>query len=155
MALTFESINCSRCGGSGKHSWCQQYGDTCFKCHGQGETLTKRGRAAQVHLNSLRTVRADSVMIGQLIQCETMTVRYFAAVTAIKPVDCYGEAEVNAAHINLKTDHPTQGGFGRITARDNMIRVAFSKDEKREQVKLALAYQETLTKAGTPRKRAA
>lgn len=36
---------CSRCGGSGRYSWCQMYGDKCFKCAGKGEfvvTLTAK-----------------------------------------------------------------------------------------------------------------
>ncbi len=36
------SINhqaCTRCEGSGKYSWCQTYGDTCFKCGGSGKAL--------------------------------------------------------------------------------------------------------------------
>lgn len=27
---------CGRCGGSGRYSWCQMYGDTCFGCQGTG-----------------------------------------------------------------------------------------------------------------------
>lgn len=29
---------CSRCGGYGKHSYCQMYGDRCFGCSGTGKT---------------------------------------------------------------------------------------------------------------------
>lgn len=27
-------VNCSRCGGTGNHSYCEMYGTTCFKCSG-------------------------------------------------------------------------------------------------------------------------
>lgn len=32
---------CSRCGGCGRYSWCQQYGDRCFECAGSGKVLPK------------------------------------------------------------------------------------------------------------------
>jgi hypothetical protein len=32
---------CGRCGGSGRYSWCQMYGDTCFKCSGAGLVLPR------------------------------------------------------------------------------------------------------------------
>lgn len=54
MATKFESTECSRCGGSGRYSYCTMYGDTCFKCSGSGRMLTKRGAAARaVFLESL------------------------------------------------------------------------------------------------------
>ncbi len=30
---------CGRCGGSGKHSYCEMHGDTCFGCGGTGKVL--------------------------------------------------------------------------------------------------------------------
>lgn len=36
-------VVCPRCGGSGKFSYCEAYGDTCFECGGVGQsTPTKR-----------------------------------------------------------------------------------------------------------------
>jgi hypothetical protein len=32
---------CGRCAGSGRHSWCQQWGDTCFGCGGSGLVMPK------------------------------------------------------------------------------------------------------------------
>lgn len=34
-------VPCSRCGGSGHYSRCQQYGTMCFGCKGKGQTLPK------------------------------------------------------------------------------------------------------------------
>ncbi|VVB52868.1 Uncharacterised protein [uncultured archaeon] len=42
----FETETCGRCGGSGRHSYCQMYGDTCFGCSGSGKRYSKRGQAA-------------------------------------------------------------------------------------------------------------
>lgn len=46
MRLVFEQETCTRCGGCGQHSYCQQWGTVCFKCAGSGRQLTRRGRAA-------------------------------------------------------------------------------------------------------------
>lgn len=154
MTLVFESTTCSRCGGSGQFSYCERYGSVCFKCQGAKETLTKRGFAAQAYLNDLRKVRAGAIVVGQYMQVETMTHRYFAEVITVEPAHCYGDVDTNKSHVHLTTNHPKHGKSGRITARDNMIRVAFTKEEKKVQKETALAYQETLTKAGTVRKRA-
>lgn len=32
---------CTRCGGSGRYSYCQMYGDRCFKCRGSRQQLPK------------------------------------------------------------------------------------------------------------------
>lgn len=34
---------CGRCGGGGRHSFCQDYGDKCFGCMGRGRVLTSAG----------------------------------------------------------------------------------------------------------------
>lgn len=43
MGTSLETETCGRCGGSGRHSYCQMHGDRCFRCGGRGRTLTKRG----------------------------------------------------------------------------------------------------------------
>jgi hypothetical protein len=35
------SGTCSRCGGTGKFSWCAAYGDTCFGCGGTGKETVR------------------------------------------------------------------------------------------------------------------
>lgn len=35
---------CTRCGGSGQYSYCQQWGTTCFKCGGSGHQMPKLTR---------------------------------------------------------------------------------------------------------------
>lgn len=44
--VAFETGTCHRCNGSGRYSWCQMWGDTCFSCKGSGVTLTRRGAKA-------------------------------------------------------------------------------------------------------------
>lgn len=158
MALLFENAPCSRCGGSGKFSWCQQYGDTCFKCHGEGATLTKRGRAAQIFLAGLRCRPANTIRIGDVIHCEIWypggTKSFFAPVTEISPATCYADDETNDSHVSIRATSAGGTGMTQVVGRDAAMRIAFSKADKRQHRAEALEYQKTLTKAGTPRKRA-
>src|SRR5215470_11209158 len=62
--LLFENVPCSRCGGSGHYSYCQTYGTTCFKCAGDGATLTKRGAVAQAFLTQSRKRKAGEFQVG-------------------------------------------------------------------------------------------
>src|ERR1017187_656491 len=66
-----ETETCSRCGGCGRYSYCQRFGDTCFKCSGVGKVYTKRGQAAADFLKTLRRKRADQFKIGELFFMES------------------------------------------------------------------------------------
>jgi hypothetical protein len=46
MKIQYEHKACTRCGGCGRYSWCQMYGDTCFRCNGTGKEMTRNGKAA-------------------------------------------------------------------------------------------------------------
>ena len=89
MRTNFETQTCSRCHGSGSYSYCQQYGHKCFKCAGSGKTLTKRGAAARAYYETLCTVPANAVVIGDRIAASGMTLggipfSYVGTVTEIK-----------------------------------------------------------------------
>ena len=43
---------CTRCSGTGHHSWCSQYGTTCFKCAGAGKGLPSAGRVLKALKNN-------------------------------------------------------------------------------------------------------
>ena len=144
--LLFENVTCSRCGGSGNYSYCQMYGTTCFKCAGDGATLTARGKAAQAWLNAKRRKLGKELVVGETILVEGvpgLIASYWAKITETNGSDI--------VCVNTKTGFSqTLNGFGEI-----LLRKAFNKAEKAEQAKEALAYQATLTKAGTVRKRIA
>lgn len=161
-----ETETCSRCGGSGKYSFCERYRDVCFKCAGQGKTLTKRGAAAAEYLKELRSVPAGEIKVGDYMRFEYFAgdsiKRFFAKVVEIKPAaykvmnQTTGEFEAPAGVIEISGTY--QMGFAEpekiganlhVTAK---VRKGFSDAEKRKQFAAALAYQETLTKAGTVRK---
>ena len=64
--MTYESRAKDIC-GSGRYSYCQMYGDTCFKCSGKGKVYTKRAEAAMRYGVSLRTVKVQDVQVGMLL----------------------------------------------------------------------------------------
>jgi hypothetical protein len=89
MKTNFETQVCTRCHGSGKYSFCLDYGDKCFKCAGSGHILTKRGAAAKAYYETLCTIPAAQVKIGDRIAASGMTrgcqvFNYVGTVTAIK-----------------------------------------------------------------------
>lgn len=144
--LLFESLLCSRCCGSGQYSYCSLYGRTCFKCHGNGVVLTKRGHAAQLFLDQLRTKDAREISEGDVCLVSIVTFSSIADVWLVAKhdavVDLDGTAFVTFAYKSGKTE---KHGFGRgITIKAKGSKAV--EDARRAQ---ALAYQATLTKSGT------
>ncbi len=131
-APSFESEVCSRCLGSGRFSHCAMYGDTCFRCGGKGRTLTKRGEAAAKYLRTLRSKRLDEIQVSDVVHIrgggpfpakwETVDAEWLASMP------------------------------GRGWKADSLWRVRQSKEQSLATWDAALAYQATLTKAGTPRR---
>jgi len=146
----FESETCSRCSGCGRHSYCQMYGDTCFKCGGRGVVLTKRGLAAQVFFDDLCSVPASEIVVGDLVWFDGRPFGKagFFRVESIEPDRLNSRPGQPRLMIHLPA-----ASWG-VAATDKM-RKGFPADEKRRRIDQALAYQATLTKTGKPRKRIA
>ena len=145
--LLFENVTCSRCGGSGKFSWCQSHGDMCFKCHGDGKTLTKRGHAAQFWLNAQKRKPGSEIKVGETIMIDGIpgfSPSFWAKVTEIN-----GDCDITAVGIK-NGQSMVLNGWG---TQD--VRAAQSKERLAELRVQALAFQASLTQAGTVRKRAA
>lgn len=132
----FESETCTRCGGTGKFSWCRQHRDTCFKCGGQGKVLTKRGLATREYWKSIRVVKFPDVEIGMMVKCGNCTP--FFKVETIRP-------------------DPLNAGMFMVEGRDKYEKLTgaichdngeFTLPSKPEHVTLSLQYQAKLTKAG-------
>lgn len=51
MKVTFETTECTRCGGSGKYSFNPLDGDRCYGCRGTGSQLTRAGKAAKARFD--------------------------------------------------------------------------------------------------------
>jgi hypothetical protein len=135
MESIFESKPCSRCGGCGRFSWCEMYGDTCFKCQGRGYTLTARGDAARKFYEASLTVSLSELQIGMKVY-DTFYGKFFT-VTEIGSDRVVTE---RIAYAGLK-----DSSTFRIKPR--------TQEELAEKRASALAHQATLTKKGTPRVR--
>lgn len=145
---TFESTTCKRCGGTGKHSFNAIHKDTCYGCSGTGRQLTKRGKAARDYLDEMRRKPASEIQVGDLVRFQTMTHAFFSRVEEI------GEDKLNPGRIAIKATRASTGEAVRaIVFPTSPMTLGFSQEEKAAQVAQAIAYQATLTKSGTPRKR--
>ena len=131
-APSFESEICSRCLGSGHFSRCRMYGTTCFRCAGKGRTLTKRGEAAMAYLRLLRSKPVAEIQPGDVVE-----------IPGGGPFPARWET-VDAAWI--------AAGHALGCSRGGMVRVRQTREQSAATWAAALAYEATLTKAGTQRK---
>jgi hypothetical protein len=173
--LRLERETCSRCGGSGHYSYCSMYGTRCFKCAGKKEVLSKRGAAAMAHLKTLRSKRAGDLKVGDRVWHDGLVVPGavcdkggWATVTEIRPGDAARDGGQIVGYTTDPVTGMTVGGTvvppelvvetnrcKHQTTADRLFRVFVSKEREVETLKAAIAYQDTLTKTGKPRKRAA
>lgn len=157
-----ETQTCSRCCGSGEYSYCQMYGRKCFKCAGAGKVYTARGAAALRYLNDLRSKPAAEVRQGDAVWREPVPgfcKGGWVIVTEIRTYDTSGcRSWVDGVEIPQRTDLLEIRGEKHAfcgVAPESLVRVRQTPTQVAETLAAALAYQATLTKAGTPRKRAA
>lgn len=159
MTLLFESETCSRCGGTGHYSYCQTHGTTCFKCGGRKVTLTKRGSAAQAWFTSQKMKPATDVKIGDKIvmdgvpgfsRAEVITVTFVGE----REDGCKFKGADGEWHSYFHIDGVNKNGQsgGVACFKDSDVKMHVWGDEKAALVARALAYQDTLTKAGTVKK---
>jgi hypothetical protein len=158
--LLFENETCSRCGGGGQYSYCQMYGTTCFKCAGAGVTLTKRGKAAQLWLNAKRKKRANEVKVGEKIVfdgtpgfsktqiVEVSFVGYPDKGSSYRGADGEWHKHFEVSGTNAKGERHSIGCF-----EDSDIKMHVSGEALVALRAEAKAYEASLTKAGTVRKR--
>lgn len=157
MKHQFETQECSRCKGSGKYSFCEEYRDVCFKCAGSGKTLTKRGMAGQKFFLEMCQIEISELKVGDLIRVENLTsnMRRFSYKAKIVEIN-RSKYEVSGSNGNVPfryfplaiiTDHPKYGRSGISGKDDQKVRIYREDDLVRFQ--RALEYQGTLTKSGT------
>lgn len=161
----FESETCTRCGGTGQYSFNQIDGTMCYGCRGAKRKLTKRGAAAREYLHWLQSVPAKHVKPGDRIYSDG-----WRTVTDVRPgstgwilsaddpkvaklaadgarVAPYkaGKVVVHAG-VDLVTSKVTLASqTGTVRVSDPSLTVAYKQ--------AVAAYQDSLTKAGTPRKK--
>lgn len=143
IAEVIETETCSRCAGTGHHSYCQSHGTVCFKCGGAKVVYTKKGAAAAAFLKTLRSKRAADFKVGELIYVDAGPFNKggFAEVTASEP-DAYNKGYWSIGNSRC----------GMSGSPDTMYRMGLTAEQKADTMRQALAFQATLTKKGTPRK---
>lgn len=160
MTTTLETQTCSRCGGSGHYSYCQLYGTKCFKCGGAGKVYTKRGRAARNYLETIRSKPAGELVPGDVVLFPGIPgVSGDRWVTLVSIVPSKLVAAVDGVPVDASNMVDYEGvakdgkGFSTMgVTKDSLVRVAQTAEQRAETLARAVAFQETLTKTGTPRK---
>lgn len=109
--LSYETTHCGRCGGSGRYSYCQMYGDTCFKCGGSGKALSRKGAAARAKVEAMKTELAQTLLAtelqpGMVVKSYDNKYRTLVAVNT-ESATRYGEpgATVAAVELTFKNNH--------------------------------------------------
>lgn len=161
--MKLETETCSRCGGSGNYSYCQRFGTKCFKCMGAGKALTKRGAVAAAYLETLRSKRADAVVVGDWLWMGGVpgyiSGRWYK-VESVKPSTSQVRAWIGCVEVPQRTDaldfegtakDGTHCGHNAVNP-ETIVRVGQTAEQKRATLEIAVAYQATLTKTGTVRK---
>lgn len=146
---TIETETCSRCCGTGKHSFCQMYGDVCFKCKGKGKTLTKRGKVANDYVFALRSKSASELTAGDVVFHEG-----FCAGPINDPAGWATVESVALDDNGYYTIKTTRTTFAKLQA-SHKFRMFQNKESAVRTYAAAVAYQATLKADGTPYKRLA
>lgn len=138
-STNFEHEVCSRCGGTGEFSYNPRDNKRCLRCNGSGWVLTKRGGAAQAYFTRLLSKPASEVAIGDMVKDDLSG---WQTVVSIR-----NNSEGNTFDVTY-----ANGGCFHNVPADMLFRVAFTAEQKSPLLAQALAYQESLTKSGAPRK---
>ena len=155
LTVAFETETCSRCGGSGRYSFCQMYGDMCFKCSGKGKVYTMRAMAALAYGRELRTVKTSEVQIGWLL--------YEMASPLGGKAGWHVVTNSALSNCTWRTQDGKEGSYwlletsegGLNTFPESPVQAVPNRERLAEVKALSLAYQATLTKAGKVAKRKA
>jgi hypothetical protein len=152
----FETRPCPRCAGSGRFSYCQNWGTTCFKCGvkpgepGVGVVLTKRGAAAYLYYESLLPTKlARDLQPGDFVTERGWRRRVIGAPQPTTNAFVRNGVEVRAGYLDIPCEQVTHS----LVPEDMVLHVAVTRERKAELLAQALDYQSTLTKTGTVRKR--
>ena len=152
----WERVICSRCGGSGQYSYCQSYGTTCFKCGGKKKVLTARAMAALAWLKGQRQTPVGQLVAGMKVRTTDLTLsgQVVSRVQVLREIDYQSGTKYMKdgkwhSYIALNFDKGSVMMFPESTVEV----IPTDESERVAQVRAAIEYQNTLTKAGKPRAR--
>jgi hypothetical protein len=98
--VTFETTECTRCGGTGEYSYNPMHGTTCFKCRGRKVQASRAGAAARKAWDEVMATMARPVTelaVGTRVKTDRGwatvatvgrgTVTYLVADDRVKSID--------------------------------------------------------------------
>lgn len=154
LATGFESQICSRCGGCGRYSFNQMERDMCYGCRGCGLVFTKRGSVARQYFQDSILTAAGDVKVGWIARGNNG--KWFPVVS-VEPYQLRGASLKTG--VMVPYDRPgvdiTYGKVGHIEDLTEMIPAQPNIEAVAAFRNAALVYQQTLTQAGVPRRKAA
>lgn len=152
MTTIFETEHCSRCDGTGSYSFNGEH-SRCYKCDGKNgaRALTKRGLAAkEFYLSKLR-MKAGDVRVGDVIATDRVKQ---LTVVEVATVPAPGKIKRDGVWVAAPDQVLITGPKMVLQlSPENIVRRLPTVEERDAMHAEALAYQDTLTKAGKPRKR--
>lgn len=100
----FQTEVCGRCGGCGRYSWCQMYGDKCFGCQGTGKVMSGECDAYYHARSRVAERRVSNDLVGRIVNNPSQTwqkypkkflweVTGFEAVGETRIITRYGATE--------------------------------------------------------------
>ncbi len=153
-----EIESCGRCGGCGRYSYCQMYGDTCFGCGGSGLRFTKRGAAANAFLTQIRSKPIAELSVGMEIWDDPYFSKAgWAKIESIEPDEqrsfsMVGDQRVLVPGTYIKMETEKCGHAGLRLEDKKLYRVRQSAADAEITRLRAMAFQDTLSKKGEPKK---
>lgn len=146
-ALGFEIKTCGRCGGSGKYSFNQMHGSKCYGCGGDGVQYTKRGRAARDFYVASQTVDVSEVQVGDRVIDGGTKFNVAEIETGFSGHRILPDGtQEPMAYVGFTSKQGNRFNYGA----GMKVRVRRAGDEGK--LTAALAFQDTLTQSGQPRK---
>ena len=150
-----ETMECSRCCGTGRYSYNQMHGSRCYGCGGSGKTRTRRGAEVFRFLEALRSKPAADFQPGDLMRYDMFTpggsARIFVRVTSVEPSQANVIVDGKPSEtrsVTIEGEHAKLGKVRMTTGADKMVRQGFDAETKQAQLAQAIAYQATLTVKG-------
>jgi hypothetical protein len=147
MATSYETETCTRCSGSGHYSYNQMTGTRCFKCGGSGLQYTKRGEATKQFAESIMAVLGSDIKVGDVIRIGNkgqITVQSLEVVESRSKFKSAPDAEWEVRMEVVVTGPNFTEKFYADSTYKRLLTA--------EQAQQVRDYQDSLTKAGKPRK---
>ena len=155
LSTGFETEICGLCKGSGKYSYNAINKDMCFGCSGCGLVRTKRGEVARNFFKTSILSAAGDVKAGWRVRDDV--IGKWVPVVSVEAYQLRGSSLTNGVMVHY--DRPgvniTYRKVGHIQDLTTMIPAQPNIEAVAALRNAALVYQQTLTQAGTVRKKAA